>query len=237
MDRMAFVLWVTLTWWGWLNKSFCLLTGLCDKLEDMNQDPKKQGKTFTDFLRKLFAGVLESAARFLLKIGLTPNAITVIGFIGSLAAGVLMALGHLRWGGIVALILTPLDALDGKMARLQGGESKFGAFMDSVTDRYSEIVIYAGLMGYFVRNGEMLELLLVYAALAGSLMVSYVRARAESLGYCAKIGLLTRAERYIVLLPGLIFNFSVLSLWILAILTHFTAFQRFFYVRKHAGDR
>jgi CDP-diacylglycerol---glycerol-3-phosphate 3-phosphatidyltransferase len=203
----------------------------------MNQDPKKHDKTFTDFLRRLFDSVLESAARFLLKIGLTPNAITMVGFIGSLAAGVLMAFGHLRWGGIVALILTPLDALDGKMARLQGCEGNYGALIDSVMDRYSEIVIYAGLIFTFISTSSALEVMLVFAALAGSLMVSYVRARAESLGYCAKIGLLTRAERYIVLLPGLIFNFPVLSLWILAILTHFTAFQRFFYVRKHAGDR
>ena len=193
-------------------------------------------KTFTAFLRKFFAGWLNAIAGFFNRIGLKPNTITVIGVIGNVIAGVLVAFDKLTWGGLLVLFVVPLDALDGSLARLRGEESHFGAFFDSVTDRYSEIALYGGLLIHFLHLNNWRGAILVFFAALGSVMVSYVRARAESLGFSAKVGFLTRAERYIVLLPGIIFHYPEISLWILAIMTHFTALQRFFYVRKQVEE-
>ncbi len=198
----------------------------------MKKQDNEAPKTFTDFLRRLFKRVLDSIAGWLNDLGLRPNVITIAGLLGNLAAGVLIAVGHLFWGGVLAMVMGPFDALDGTMARLRGEDGDYGAFIDSVVDRYSEIGLYGGLLIYLSQNGEWWDILLVFFAAVGSIMVSYMRARAESLQYSAKIGLLTRAERYLVLIPGIILNYVRISLWILAVLTNFTALQRFFYVRK-----
>jgi len=202
----------------------------------MNQSEDQQRQTFTDILRRVFKGALDSIGGFLNRLGIRPNVITTAGLVGNIAAGVLIATGHLFWGGLLAMIVGPFDALDGTMARLRGESGKYGAFVDSVTDRYSEIALYAGLLVYFIQTGTWLDALLVFFSMVGSLMVSYVRARAEALGYTSKIGLLTRAERYLVLIPGIIFNFTTISLWILAVFTNFTAIQRFIHVRRQARE-
>jgi CDP-diacylglycerol--glycerol-3-phosphate 3-phosphatidyltransferase len=187
-------------------------------------------ETFTDLLRRIFRNVLEKIAGFFNQLGIKPNTITVIGLLGNLAAGVLIALGQLLWGGLMAMVMGPLDALDGVMARLRNESGKYGAFLDSVSDRYSEIFLYGGLIIYFIRNQTPGNTVLVFFAAVGSIMVSYTRAKAEAAGLSAKIGLLTRAERYIVLIPGLLFGYPFIALWILAILTNFTAFQRIWFV-------
>jgi len=202
----------------------------------MNPKNNTNQKTFTDFLRRTFKGVLETIARFLNNLGIRPNFVTAFGLAGNIAAGVLIAMGHLVLGGLIAMVIGPLDALDGTMARLRGESGAYGAFVDSVTDRYSEIALYGGLLVYSINNGSGLDLILIFFAMAGSLMVSYVRARAESLNYSAKIGLLSRAERYLVLIPGIIFGYLRISLWILALLTNFTALQRFWHVRTQAKE-
>jgi len=202
----------------------------------MNQSEDQQRQTFTDILRRVFKGALDSIGGFLNRLGIRPNVITTAGLVGNIAASVLIATGHLFWGGLLAMIVGPFDALDGTMARLRGESGKYGAFVDSVTDRYSEIALYAGLLVYFIQTGTWLDALLVFFSMVGSLMVSYVRARAEALGYTSKIGLLTRAERYLVLIPGIIFNFTTISLWILAVFTNFTAIQRFIHVRRQARE-
>lgn len=203
----------------------------------MSQSRDQKPQTFTDFLRKLFKNVLDTIAGFLNRLGIRPNVVTAMGLIGNLIASVLIAMGWLFWGGLIAMIVGPLDALDGTMARLRKESGKYGAFVDSVTDRYSEIVLYGGLLVYFIENGTWQDALLVFFAAVGSIMVSYVRARAESLDYSSKIGLLTRAERYIVLIPGIILGYPRISLWILAVLANFTAVQRFLYVRSQAKGK
>jgi CDP-diacylglycerol--glycerol-3-phosphate 3-phosphatidyltransferase len=200
----------------------------------MSNPNEQETKTFTVFLRRVFRGTLNAVGGFLNNLGIKPNVITLLGLVGNFTAGVLIALGELTWGGLLAMIVGPLDALDGTMARLRGEDGQYGAFIDSVTDRYSEIALYGGLLVYSIRTGTWQDALLVFFAAVGSIMVSYVRARAESLDYHAKNGLLTRAERYIVLIPGIIFRHPSISLWILAILTHFTALQRFWHVRQQA---
>lgn len=135
------------------------------------------------------------------------------------------------------LILTPIDALDGTMARMLGEPTAFGAFVDSVSDRYAELALFGGLMYYFVTQMNTLGVVLAFSASAGSVMVSYARARAESNGYEAKVGIMTRVERYLVLAPLLVFNKPLIALWILAILTNFTALQRIWFVRRQAHEQ
>jgi len=200
----------------------------------MNQSENLEKKTFTDHLRWLFKGILDSIGTFLLNLGIPPNVITMAGLIGNIMAGVLVATNQLFWGGVVAMITAPFDALDGTMARLRNESSRYGAFVDSVTDRYSEFALYSGLLVYFINNGTWQDALLVFFAAIGSVLVSYVRAKAESLDYSSKVGLITRVERYFILIPGLILGFPRVSLWILAILSNFTALQRIWNVRKQA---
>jgi len=191
-------------------------------------------KTFTDYLRLWFRWVLDPLGGFLNRLGLTPNMVTGLGLLGNIVGAVYLARGEMLTGGIWIALMTPVDALDGTMARLRGESSDFGAFVDSVSDRYSELIIYGGLLYHFLELGEPLGGLLTFGAAAGSVLVSYVKARAEGLGYEAKVGLLTRAERYIVLAPSLIFNELYIGLGIIAVFANITALQRVWHVRKHA---
>jgi len=194
----------------------------------------KEQPTFTDRMRMVFKGIIDPAAAFLNRIGLHPNTVTVLGLVGNAAGAVLIALGFVTLGGIIVLIFAPLDALDGTMARMRGEVTTLGAFVDSVTDRYSELMLLGGLTFYFIQHNNPLATIVTYVAACGAVLVSYIKARAESLGYEAKIGFLSRLERYIVLIPCLIFNIPIVAVWILAIFGNFTAIQRIYYVRKQA---
>jgi len=195
---------------------------------------KTSRKTFTDYLRLWFKWVLDPLGGFLNRLGLTPNMVTGLGLLGNTIGAFYLARGEMLTGGLWIALMTPVDALDGTMARLRGEASDFGAFVDSVSDRYSELIIYSGLLYHFLVRGEPLGGMLTFGAAAGSVLVSYVKARAEGLGYEAKVGLLTRAERYLVLAPSLIFNQLNIGLGILAVFANITALQRIWYVRKHA---
>jgi len=195
---------------------------------------KVERVSLTDRLRTLFKWMLDPIGTFLNRIGLTPNTMTMLGLVGNIIGAIFIAKGNMLWGGIIVLVMWPVDALDGTMARLRGEPSDFGGFVDSVTDRYSELVIFGGLLYYFLAAGEPLASMLVFLAASGSVLVSYTRARAEALGFEAKIGALTRVERYFVLAPGLVFNFPIIAMWIIAILANFTALQRIWYVRQQA---
>jgi CDP-diacylglycerol--glycerol-3-phosphate 3-phosphatidyltransferase len=140
-------------------------------------------------------------------------------------------------GGLLILITTPLDALDGTMARLRGDTSEWGAFVDSVTDRYSELAILGGLLYFFSVTGDGLSCVVTFAAAAGTVLVSYVKARAEAVGFDAKVGFLTRVERFLVLAPLLVLNLPVWAVWFIAIFANFTALQRIYYVRTQAHAR
>jgi len=204
---------------------------------EKTSDPKSVRKTFTDYLRLWFKWVLDPLGGFLNRLGLTPNMVTMLGLIGNTVGAYHLAQGELLTGGIWIALMTPVDALDGTMARLRGEASDWGAYVDSVSDRYSELIIYGGLLYHFLKTGEPLSGMLTFAAAAGSVLVSYVKARAEGLGYEAKVGLLTRAERYLVLAPSLIFNQLLIGLVILAVLANVTALQRVWYVRRFARGK
>lgn len=200
----------------------------------MDRTAEKKTMSFTDFLRVRFKGLLDPIGAFLNRLGLKPNMVTVFGLIGTIVAAFLLARGQITWGGLLLVIMAPIDALDGTMARLRNEPTRFGGFVDSVTDRYAELVVFGGLLIHYVQLDAPVLSVLAYLAAAGSILVSYTRARAESLQYEAKIGLMTRVERYLILIPCLIFNRADIALWILAIATNFTALQRIWSVRRQA---
>lgn len=197
----------------------------------------KEPITFTDQMRVRFRGILDPIGAFLNRIGLTPNTMTFLGLLGNTAGAIFLAQGEMMIGGLIILAMGPVDALDGTMARLRGEPSEFGAFVDSVTDRYSELVIFGGLLVFYIQQGNWTAALVTYVAAGGSVLVSYVRARASSLGYDTKVGILTRMERYLVLAPTLVLNIPLVGLWIIAILANITAFQRILDIRRQTRSK
>jgi CDP-diacylglycerol--glycerol-3-phosphate 3-phosphatidyltransferase len=206
------------------------------KAEDIPLDHTDGQKrmTFTEKLRIGFSWLLTPIVRFLDRIGLRPNTVTLIGLVGTAVSAVLIALGEMTWAGLLLLIMGPVDSLDGALARLRNEASEWGAFVDSVTDRYSELLIFLGLSIYFLRHINPAGVIVAYIAAAGSVLVSYVKARADASRFDANVGLLTRVERYIVLIPGLVFNQPMALSLIIAIFANFTALQRIFRVRRDA---
>jgi len=196
-----------------------------------------QPQTFSDKLRLIFKNILDPIGRFLNRLGLTPNTITLLGLAGTMFGAFLISQGKMTMGGIVLLLFVLVDTLDGTMARLRGDPNDFGGFVDSVSDRYAEFITFGGLVYYFLSQENYLGVMVTFAATAGSVLVSYVKARAEGLGFTAKVGLLTRVERYIVLIPALIFNQPYLAVILIAVLGNITALQRIFYVRVQGHER
>jgi CDP-diacylglycerol--glycerol-3-phosphate 3-phosphatidyltransferase len=165
------------------------------------------------------------------RVPLTPNQVTVVGLMLTFVAAILVAFGQLRWAGVVLIFAGTCDILDGALARSTHTSYTYGAFLDSTLDRYSEGAIYLGLAAYFVGMSGPLQRWLVLAtlaALAGSFLVSYVRARAQSLGFTCDSGVFARPERVVVTVVGLIFGGYVLYgvVFLLAVVTNLTALQR-----------
>jgi CDP-diacylglycerol--glycerol-3-phosphate 3-phosphatidyltransferase len=169
---------------------------------------------------------------------LDPNVLTVTGLaLNGVACGLFAFSGGkdylradlLRWGGVVALVAGVFDVLDGRVARLRGRQTRFGAFLDSTMDRYSDMVLYMGLMILYARLDRTPSMVLVWVAAFGSFMTSYARARAESLIPRCTVGLLERPERLILLIAGALANRMVAALWIIAVLSNLTAVQRVVY--------
>ncbi len=200
----------------------------------MEHSEEKERTTFTDRVRIRFKVLLDKIGTFLNNLGLMPNTITIFGLVGNTIGAFFLSQGQMTIGGLIILAIGPVDALDGTMARLRGMEGKFGAFVDSVTDRYSELVIFGGLLYYYVDQGNVLVSMLVFLATAGSVLVSYIRSRGQSLDWDTKVGILTRMERYLVLAPTLIFNIPIVGLWIIAIFANVTAIQRIIDIRRQA---
>lgn len=180
------------------------------------------------FAQRLLAPV----AAMLGKTPLTPNTLTVAGFVLNTGVAAILATGNELVGGLLVLFAGLFDMLDGALARTTGKSSTFGAFLDSTLDRYSEAVLLFGLLVVATQRQNTQEILLVFAVMVGSVMVSYVRARAEGLGLRCEVGLLARPERVILLALGLIVGQLLPVLWILAIFTNITTVQRILYVRQ-----
>jgi CDP-diacylglycerol--glycerol-3-phosphate 3-phosphatidyltransferase len=165
------------------------------------------------------------------RLGLTANMLTVIGLILNAAVAAVIATGHPQWGGAFLLFASAFDMLDGAVARATGTTSKFGGFLDSTLDRYSESVVFFGVLIYLLDTDEAKTgAILVFLATVGSLMISYARARAEALGWKASVGLVARPERVILLALCLLIDRPLWALWALAVLTHLTAATRILHV-------
>ncbi|HET9015665.1 MAG TPA: CDP-alcohol phosphatidyltransferase family protein [Thermomicrobiaceae bacterium] len=165
------------------------------------------------------------------RTGLSPNAFTLIGLALNVLVAAVIASGNLVLAGALALAAGAFDMLDGAVARVTNRITRFGGFLDSTLDRYSEAVLYFGLLVYLLRSGDnQTGVMLVYATVVGSIMVSYARARAEAAGVKAEVGLFARPERVVLLALFLILRRPVWALWVLAILTNLTTAQRILHV-------
>ena len=175
--------------------------------------------------------------RILARTPVSPGALTWLGFVLAIAAAVLITTEQLLVAGFVVLVAGFLDMLDGALARRTNRVSRFGAVLDSTLDRLSEGVLLLGILVLFAGKGEVTWVLLTGIALIASLLVSYIRARAEALGLECAVGLFTRPERIIVLVLGLLLNQLEIALAIIAALSLFTAGQRLVYVLRQAKNK
>ncbi len=204
---------------------------------------------YRDFLQKIIYHCIDPLIKAMLKVGLTPNIVTFLGFAGNIVAAVFFIYAALHyqdastmgWGGAIILFAGLFDMMDGRLARVGNLSSEFGALWDSTLDRYSELVSLFGIVLYFTEAGpEWFWMgIVTFAAMIGSVMVSYVRARAEGLQIECKVGLMQRPERVVVTALGAILTGITESAWpvaiamlLIAILANITAFWRIWHCYK-----
>lgn len=180
-----------------------------------------------------FRDRLGGVGRFVARTHITPNALTFIGLGLNVVVAAIIASGNLILGGVMLLVSGGWDALDGAVARATGKTTRFGAFLDSTFDRYSDAVVLGGVLVYFTLNDAgTLPIVLTYVAICGSLIISYVRAKAELIGIQGNVGFAQRLERVIILAVALLFSRPEWGIWVLAVLTQITAAHRLFHVWK-----
>jgi CDP-diacylglycerol--glycerol-3-phosphate 3-phosphatidyltransferase len=197
-------------------------------------------QAFHDLGRRLSKKILYPPARLIGRLGVAPNVFTLLGLALAGAAGIMFALGRLRAGALLVLAAGFADMVDGAVARANELGSPFGAFMDSVIDRYSEAAYLTGLVYFYAAGRDGFMAVLTVLVLTGSVFVSYTKARAESLIEGCKVGIMERPERVVLLALGyLVGGYGALvALLLLAVLSHITAVQRIFYTRaKIAASR
>ncbi|MBN1642822.1 MAG: CDP-alcohol phosphatidyltransferase family protein [Anaerolineae bacterium] len=190
------------------------------------QLPSPVRRSLTDLAHDLMPALFTPLAALLHRLGVTPNAVTIVGCAMSVASGTLIALGRWPVAIAVAALGGLADGIDGLLARQWEQSTPFGAFLDSVLDRWSDSAYFIGLLIYHVRVGMDVPAILAGVALSSSLLVSYTRARAEGVGARCNRGLFTRLERLGVLVAGLVFDQMTIALWVIAVLSTFTALQR-----------
>lgn len=217
-------------------------------------------KRFRDSLQQGIYFVINPFVRFLIRIGVTPNMVTTVGLLGNIAAAIIFVYAGysatpgnmnyplLTWGGVVIILFSLFDMLDGQVARLGNMTSVFGAMYDSVLDRYCELFTLGGLSYYLIQTGYIVGALITFVALVGSIMVSYVRARAEGLGLECKVGFMQRPERVVVTTIGALatgitgqcvdpdrFNaviILIVCMTVIAVFANITAFARINHCRR-----
>ena len=173
--------------------------------------------------------IMDRIVRALSIARIHPNALTAIGLGICVVAAILFGQGKFFYAGLVVIGAGIFDMVDGRVARLSNTVTSFGAFFDSVVDRYSDLAIYVGLLVYYARADRFLYLVLVAVVMVGSVMISYTRARAESLIPTCKVGFLERPERVVLIIIGAMWNRMAPVLWIIAVLSNITVIHRCFY--------
>ncbi|EFA91309.1 CDP-alcohol phosphatidyltransferase [Hoylesella buccalis ATCC 35310] len=210
---------------------------------------------YRDYLQKLIYTLINPIIKGMIKMGITPNMVTTIGFVGNVVAAFLfihasqltpisMGFSWLGWGGAILLFSGLFDMMDGQLARLGNMSTTFGAFWDSTLDRYSELFSLFGITLYLMTASGIWAGVITFLALVGSIMVSYVRARAEGLGIECKVGLMQRPERVVVTALAAIITGMTSNLWwliggmtLIAVLANITAFWRVAHCYKQLKDR
>src|SRR6266446_4447938 len=189
-------------------------------------------------VRQFVALIIQPLAR----LRVTPNTLTVIGLLLSALTALVIALGFLLVGGLLVLFAGIFDMFDGAMARVRNAATTFGAFLDSMLDRYSESIILLGLLCYVLQRPDLHDafwpaqheqtwmIVFIFVAVVGSLMVSYAKARAEGLGLECKTGLLARPERVVILAIGLLTGTVIWALVVLAIFSNVTTVERIVHI-------
>jgi len=193
--------------------------------------------------------ILDAIVRAMARSSINPNVITFIGLLINIGCGVLYGYGMFFAAGLLLIFAALFDMLDGRVARLRGRVTRFGAFFDSVLDRYSDIVVYVGIMIFYARDTAQHSTLLVALtglALVGSVLVSYSRARAESLDIACKVGFLERPERMVLLIIASLTSIGPMSnpflykmpqvLWVLAVLSHWTVVHRIYHTWRELRE-
>ena len=182
--------------------------------------------------QRLPKGFADRMGRTVGSLGVTPNMISLFGFAGNVLAAYLIVREALLWAGVVFLVFSALDMVDGAVARAMGLVTRFGAVFDAILDRASEAIVLTACAWYFGERGEQVQAGVTYAALFGSVAVSYMRARAEVIGLSMRDGLFRRQERVALLAIGLLLNGLTAVMWPLAVLSNVTALQRFIALRR-----
>lgn len=194
--------------------------------------------TLTDRARCWTARITQRAGMATYRAGIHPDVITIVGLLVVVVAAFPIAQGQHPLGALILILGLPLDALDGAVARAMGRTGQFGGVLDSTLDRYADGLVFGALAYYFAAHGELVFLLLTLAALNGSFVVSYVRARAGEAGLSVKVGLFSRLERLVVLLVMLLIPpLLVVGLVVLAIGTNISVLQRLWYSRRHLNEQ
>src|SRR5712691_1142589 len=173
----------------------------------------------------------DPVGHLLLRLHLRPNHLTVCGLGVSVAAAVAFASGRTRLAGVLLVLAGLFDYFDGSLARASGQVTPFGGFLDSVIDRYSDLVVLLGMVLLFVRAGNGRGIAITMVALIGTVMVSYTKARAESIGVACNVGFMERPERMICMIAGAVLDLLEPALWVLALLTNATAVHRIVFTR------
>jgi len=176
-------------------------------------------------LRPHLHGILEPIGRSLVKIGVTPTAMTVFGLLVAISGSIVIGFGELFWGGLIALAGSAIDGLDGSVARASDRVTARGAYLDAIFDRIGEISILTGLA--VSQRTDARILLLSILAMGGALMIPYIRSKAEELGVDGKGGILGRAERVILVTAGAMTGLVEPMLWVFMVVAWFTVGQRF----------
>jgi len=196
-----------------------------------------QPTTLSDRLRVYSTVVIDPIVTVLARLNISPDLLTIVGMLSHILMAWLIANGDLIWAAVAIFILLPLDSFDGALARKIGrSQGNFGGFLDSTSDRIAEIILFGGYLYFFSEQDQPWMVAASYAAITGSIMVSYARARAESLGVTCSVGLFTRVERFAVIFLTLLLRIPEVGIVILAVGTYFTVGQRAFHVWKQTKD-
>jgi CDP-diacylglycerol--glycerol-3-phosphate 3-phosphatidyltransferase len=175
-------------------------------------------------------GILRSIVGSLSFLRIRPNHLTFMGFLASILAAFMFARGNFRLAGVVLILAGLFDMVDGMVARKTHAETPFGAFFDSVMDRYSDLIMYIGLLIHFGNQGRNNYVVLVAVCMMGSVLISYTRARAESIIPSCKVGFLERPERIVLLIIGSFYRMEPV-LWVIGVLSNWTVVHRILHTR------